>query len=321
MHEGVVLSDSGGIIRMTNPAFDRMLGAVTGSLIGKHLDELPCDPPLGRRIAESSDEAGARAGMPLPAELTVRLGDDETPLFLEAVVTPLILRGERFWLTMTQDATGRRQLEREVLEVSNREQQRIGNDLHDGLGQELTGIALLLRGLENRAEREAPALSASIEEVALLVNDAIFTTRALARGLSPVTFDRGGLAIALDGLAQRLSAMFHIDVRCEADDSLERGLESANALHLYRIAQEAVTNAAQHGQAGNVRIRLCPDGDRGLLRIEDDGNGFNPATLQGKGLGLRIMRYRAQMMAGSLRIESARARGTIVSCCFPVGGG
>ncbi|HEX6639209.1 MAG TPA: PAS domain S-box protein [Steroidobacteraceae bacterium] len=321
MHEGVVLSDSGGIIRMTNPAFDRMLGAVTGSLIGKHLDELPCDPPLGRRIAESSDEAGARAGMPLPAELTVRLGDDETPLFLEAVVTPLILRGERFWLTMTQDATGRRQLEREVLEVSNREQQRIGNDLHDGLGQELTGIALLLRGLENRAEREAPALSASIEEVALLVNDAIFTTRALARGLSPVTFDRGGLAIALDGLAQRLSAMFHIDVRCEADDSLERGLESANALHLYRIAQEAVTNAAQHGQAGNVRIRLCPDGDRGLLRIEDDGNGFNPATLQGKGLGLRIMRYRAQMMAGSLRIESARARGTIVSCCFPVGAG
>ena len=111
--------------------------------------------------------------------------------------------------------------------------------------------------------------------------------------------------------------MFHIDVRCEADDTLEQGLESANALHLYRIAQEAVTNAAQHGQAGNVRIRLCLDGDRGLLRIEDDGSGFNPATLQSKGLGLRIMRYRAQMMAGSLRIESARARGTTVSCWFP----
>jgi PAS domain S-box-containing protein len=317
MHEGVVLSDSGGIIRMTNPAFDRMLGAVTGSLNGKHLDELPCDPPLERRIAESSDDAGERSGTPQVAELTVRLSEGEAPLFLEAVITPLVLRGERFWLTMVQDATARRQLEREVLEVSNREQQRIGNDLHDGLGQELTGIALLLRGLQNRAEREAPDLSASIEEVALLVNDAIFTTRALARGLSPVTFDRGGIAIALDGLAQRLSAMFHIDVRCDADDTLERGLESANALHLYRIAQEAVTNAAQHGQAGNVRIRLCPDGDRGLLRIEDDGSGFSPATLQSKGLGLRIMRYRAQMMAGSLRIESARARGTTVSCWFP----
>jgi PAS domain S-box-containing protein len=317
MHEGVVLSDSGGIIRMTNPAFDRMLGAVTGSLIGKHLDQLTCDPPLDRRIAEAVDEARTRPETPLAAELTVRLRDGEPPLFLEAVITPLVLRGERFWLTMTQDATARRQLEREVLEVSNREQQRIGNDLHDGLGQELTGIALLLRGLQNRAEREATELSSSIEEVALLVNDAIFTTRALARGLSPVTFDRGGIAIALDGLAKRLSAMFHIDVRCEADDTLEQGLESANALHLYRIAQEAVTNAAQHGQAGNVRIRLCPDGDRGMLRIEDDGSGFSPATLESKGLGLRIMRYRAQMMAGSLRIESARARGTTVSCWFP----
>jgi signal transduction histidine kinase len=102
-----------------------------------------------------------------------------------------------------------------------------------------------------------------------------------------------------------------------SDDTLERGLESVNALHLYRIAQEAVTNAAQHGAAGQVQIELRFDGERGLLRIEDNGTGFNPAVQQSKGLGLRIMHYRAQMMAGSLRIESARARGTIVSCWFP----
>ena len=318
MHEGVVLSDSGGVIRMANPAVERMFGASGGSLIGKHLDELPCEPPLDRRIAESAHDGTGRPGMPLRSELTIRAaGDGEEPLFVEAVMTSLVLRGERYWLTMLQDNTARRQLEREVLEVSNREQQRIGNDLHDGLGQELTGIALLLRGLENRAEREAPALSPSIEEVALLVNDAIFTTRALARGLSPVTFDRGGLSHALDELAKRLSAMFHIDVRCEADDSIDASLESANALHLYRIAQEAVTNAAQHGDATHVRIMLRADGDRGLLRIEDDGSGFNPALHQGKGLGLRIMRYRAQMVAGSLRIESARGRGTTVTCWFP----
>jgi PAS domain S-box-containing protein len=321
MHEGVVLSDSGGIIRMTNPAFDRMFGIGAGELIGKHLEQLPCDPPLDRRIAESADEAAARAGAPLVSELTVRGAHDaDGALFVEAAITSLVLRGERFWLTMLQDATARRQLEREVLEVSNREQQRIGSDLHDGLGQELTGIALLLRGLENRAEREAPALSPAIEEVALLVNDAIFTTRALARGLSPVTFDRGGLALALEELARRLSAMFHINVRCEADDGLDRGLESANALHLYRIAQEAVTNAAQHGSASQVLIVLRCDQERGLLRIEDNGSGFNPAVQQSKGLGLRIMHYRAQMMAGSLRIESARSRGTVVSCWFPRGG-
>ncbi len=318
MHEGVVLSDGCGIIRMTNPAFDRMFRIEPGAFIGKHLDQLPCDPPLDRRIAESADEAAARAGAPLVSELTVRgAKDGDHVLFVEAAITSLVMRGERFWLTMLQDATARRQLEREVLEVSNREQQRIGNDLHDGLGQELTGIALLLRGLENRAEREAPALSPSIEEVALLVNDAIFTTRALARGLSPVTFDRGGLSLALEELARRLSAMFHIDVRCEADDTLDHGLESVNALHLYRIAQEAVTNAAQHGNAGRVRIELRCDGDRGLLCIEDNGSGFNPAMQHSKGLGLRIMHYRAQMMTGSLRIESERARGTVVSCWFP----
>jgi PAS domain S-box-containing protein len=318
MHEGAVLSDGEGIIRMTNPAFDRMFRIERGALLGKHLDQLPCDPPLDRRIAESADDAAARTGAPLVSELTVRgANDGDNVLFVEAAITSLVLRGERFWLTMLQDATARRQLEREVLEASNREQQRIGNDLHDGLGQELTGIALLLRGLENRAEREAPALSPSIEEVALLVNDAIFTTRALARGLSPVTFDRGGLALALEELARRLSAMFHIDVRCEADDSLDRGLASVNALHLYRIAQEAVTNAAQHGQSSKVLLELRCDGDRGLLRIEDNGSGFNPSTHQSKGLGLRIMHYRAQMMAGSLRIESTRALGTVVSCWFP----
>ena len=318
MHEGVALSDSGGVIRMTNPAFDRMFGVLAGSLIGKHLRQLPCEPPLDRRIAEFADEAAARAGAPLVSELTVRGAQEgDAALFIEAAITSLVLRGERFWLTMLQDATARRQLEREVLEASNREQQRIGNDLHDGLGQELTGVALLLRGLENRAERAAPELSPAIEEIALLVNDAIFTARALARGLSPVTFDRGGLALALEELARRLSATFHIDVRCVADDALERGLESVNALHLYRIAQEAVTNAAQHGSAGEVSIELRHDGERGLLRIEDNGHGFNPSMHHSKGLGLRIMHYRAQMMAGSLRIESARSRGTVVSCWFP----
>jgi PAS domain S-box-containing protein len=322
MHEGVVLSDSSGRIHMTNPAFERMFRLDPGAVIGTHLRMLPCVPPLDRRIAESADAPDASSGAPLVSELTVHgAGDAESVLFVEAAITSLVLGGERYWLTMLTDATARRQLEREVLAASNREQQRIGNDLHDGLGQELTGIALLLRGLENRAEREAPDLSAAIEEVALLVNDAIFTTRALARGLTPVTFDRGGLALALTELSRRLSAMFHINVRCDADESLDAGLGSSNALHLYRIAQEAVTNAAQHGAAGQVHIELREDGERGLLRIQDNGNGFDPAMRQSKGLGLRIMHYRAQMMAGSLRLESARGRGTIVSCWFPRGQG
>ncbi len=319
MQEGIVLSDAEGIIRMTNPAFDRMFRCAPGELNGKHLSELPCEPPLDRRIAESVHERLLLTGAPLVAVMGARENNEE-PLVAETAITPLELRGERFWLTMLQDATARHQLEREVLEVSNREQQRIGNDLHDGLGQELTGIALLLRGLANRAEREATSMAGLIEEIALLVNDAIFTTRALARGLSPVTFDRGGLALALEELARRLSAMFRIEVRCAAEDTIERGLPSVNAMHLYRIAQEAITNAAQHGKASEVRIELRADGERGLLLIEDTGTGFNTASRGPKGMGLRIMHYRAQMISGSLRIESSPAFGTRVCCWFPRGG-
>ena len=156
MHEGVVLSDSGGIIRMTNPAFDRMFRIVAGSFIGK--TARASFPAIRRSTGASPNpptRPRARSGAPLVSELTVHgAHEGDSALFVEAAITSLVLRGERFWLTMLQDATARRQLEREVLEVSNREQQRIGNDLHDGLGQELTGIALLLRGLENRAERE-----------------------------------------------------------------------------------------------------------------------------------------------------------------------
>jgi PAS domain S-box-containing protein len=318
MQEGIVLSDSDGIIRMTNPAFDRMFRSQPGELTGTKLSELPCDPPLSRHIAAWSDDAAARAGAPFVAELTVRGAEVSNTLIVEAALTPLALRGEKFWLTMLQDATARRQLEREVLEASNREQERIGNDLHDGLGQELTGIALLLRGVANRVERHAPELSSSVEEIALLVNDAIFTTRALARGLSPVTFDRGGIELGLSELSRRLSALFRISVRCESEAQLDLGLPSVNALHLYRIAQEAVTNAAQHGHAREVLVQLKVDGEHGQLRIEDDGSGFN--TLDGsKGLGLRIMHYRAQMMAGSLSIESIPERGTVVTCTFPRG--
>jgi PAS domain S-box-containing protein len=318
MQEGIVLSDAEGIIRMTNPAFDRMFRTQPGDLAGLRLDDLPCDPPLSRQILEQGEGAAARTGAPFVAELTVRGAEGNHTLVVEAAITSLALRGERFWLTMLQDATARRQLEREVLEASNREQERIGNDLHDGLGQELTGIALLLRGVANRVERDAPQLSGSVEEIALLVNDAIFTTRALARGLSPVTFDRGGLPLALGELTRRLSALFRIDVRCDADEELNLGLPSVNALHLYRIGQEAVTNAAQHGHAREVSLRLYVEGDHGVLRIEDDGAGFNPG-FGSKGLGLRIMHYRAQMMGGSLRVDSSPARGTVVTCIFPCG--
>ena len=218
----------------------------------------------------------------------------------------MTLRDERFWLAVMQDVTERQSLEREILEVSNREQQRIGSDLHDGLGQELTGVALLLRGLANKADQQAPELSAPIEELARLVNDAIFTTRTLARGLTPITFDRGGLANALADLAKRSQATYNVHVRCTADAALQRRIPDS---------------VARHAKAHRIDISLAMVSGRGQLVIEDDGDGIGNTPQRernGEGMGLRIMQYRATMVDGTLDISNDPRGGTRIVCDFPL---
>ena len=323
MSEGVVLTTFHGVIRLTNPAFDAFFGVESGALIGNYLTELPTDPPLVLTTDELDhtvqhfDRAIRR-----PARIAGPLGSTHS---LDITVTPLKLRGERFWLAVLQDITERQSLEREVLEITNREQQRIGSDLHDGLGQELTGIALLLRSLANKADQTIPAMAAPIEEIARLVNDAIFTTRTLARGLTPVTFDRGGLANALSDLARRSQSTYNVNVRCAADPTVHKMIGDSVAMHLYRMAQEAVANAARHAQANRIDISLVCVGSRGRLIVEDDGIGVSvggTGTLKsdsnGAGMGLRIMQYRASMMAGTLDINNDPRGGTRIVCDFPL---
>jgi len=321
MSEGVVLTSFYGAIRLTNPAFDAFFGVGAGALIGKCLTELPTEPPL---ILSSDELKRAVEEFDLPISRPVRVtGPAGRMRSLEITVSPLTLRGERFWLAVIQDVTQRQSLEREILEITNREQQRIGSDLHDGLGQELTGIALLLRGLANRAAQQAPAMSAPIEEIARLVNDAIFATRALARGLTPITFDRGGLANALADLARRSQSTYNVNVRCTADATVQQLIDDSVAMHLYRMAQEALANAARHSGARRIDISLVRAGVRGRLIVEDDGDGIGNGAVRkphhnGAGMGLRIMRYRASMMAGTLEIHNDPRGGTRVVCDFPL---
>ncbi len=323
MSEGVVLTSFYGSIRLTNPAFDAFFGASTGALIGRCLTELPTDPPL---VLTSEELERAIQYFDRHISRPVRVvGPGGATRNLEITVSPLTLRGERFWLAVVQDVTERQSLEREILEITNREQQRIGSDLHDGLGQELTGIALLLRGLANRAEQQSPAMSAPIEEIARLVNDAIFTTRTLARGLTPVTFDRGGLANALADLARRSQSTYNVDVRCAADATVQQLIGDSVAMHLYRMAQEAVANAARHARARRIDISLVRAGVRGRLIVADDGDGIGNGSdrkpeRNGAGMGLRIMRYRASMMDGSLEINNDPRGGTNIVCDFPLAG-
>ena len=216
-------------------------------------------------------------------------------------------------IVYSTDITERRALEREILEISNREQRRIGSDLHDGLGQELTGIALMLGGLTQSVRRGAMPKAGELRELTALVSGAIEQTRTLARGLSPVALDGGGLVHALRALAARLREMYGLDVRFRSRVSPRVTLDAAATGHLYRIAQESLTNAARHASARTVLVQLSVRGRRVALAVSDDGCGLAPGA--SNGVGLKIMRYRANMLGGDLLIgPRPNGTGTRVTC-------
>ncbi len=226
--------------------------------------------------------------------------------------------------TLTGDLEGRvlartaelERLERELLEVGERERRRIGSDLHDGLGQHLTGTSLavqllrmqlLKRGLPE-AEQAARAVS--------LIEEGITLSHKLAKGLQPVEMHAGGLMQALQDFVKGASDLFKVSCRFECDVPILVS-DIAVAEHLYRIAQEAESNAIKHGQAKNIVLSLEADDDGIVLRVSDDGVGFSlPAPLK-NGLGLRIIAKRAQLIGARFGMESRPGKGTIINCHLP----
>lgn len=214
------------------------------------------------------------------------------------------------------DITERRQLERQILEISDREQRRIGRDLHDGLGQHLTALELLNQTLVGKLRREAPALVAPATDLSRQIREIITQVRLLSHNLSPVPLEADGLMIALGELAAGTAAMGGVECRlaCEKPVSMS---DANAATHLYRIAQEAVNNALKHGLAKKIDIILAERGTGLEMRVADDGRGFNAAEARKPGLGLRMMQYRAQLLGGALDVNSKPGRGTLVFCSLP----
>jgi len=206
-----------------------------------------------------------------------------------------------------------RRLETEIREVSQREHERIGHDLHDGLAQELTGVSLLLKTLEDAIARDAPQLTTRVHSVRNRVEQSISTVRELALGLSPVHLDRDGFAAALEQLCASSEALYGIPVRFSS--RLTRRLHGLGAApDLYRIAQEAIRNAARHSGAKEIRLTLAADDKRLALAIEDNGRGIMPAAETRGGMGMKIMRYRASIIGALLEIGARKHGGTIVRC-------
>jgi PAS domain S-box-containing protein len=212
-----------------------------------------------------------------------------------------------------RDITERKGLEQEILDVSGRERQSIGRDLHDGLGQELTGVALMLRGLASRIQERCPDVVENVNEIVGHLNQSIETARSLARGLLPVRTETGGLTAALRALAARSRDVYGLEVTFSSAVSPEFDLSETHASHLYRITQEALTNAARHGRATLVDISLVARAEGFCLSITDNGVGMVGAAPSPSGMGLKIMKYRADMIGAKFDIASNEPQGAMVT--------
>jgi two-component system CheB/CheR fusion protein len=216
-----------------------------------------------------------------------------------------------------RDIGERKRLEKTILEIGETERRRIGQDLHDGLGQHLTGVAFMAKVLEERLAEASLAEAADAAKVVALVNESIKITREMARGLLPAVSESHGLMSALEQWTREVRELFHVDCRFECRDPFFVH-DNALADHLYRLAQEAVNNAIRHGRAKHITIGLTATKGGGILTIRDDGSGFEPVSNSPSGLGMRIMNYRAKMIGGSLHVQSSPNCGTAVSCSFPL---
>jgi signal transduction histidine kinase len=213
----------------------------------------------------------------------------------------------------------RRRLEEELLEITEKERRRIGLDLHDDLGQQLSGLALMTKGLElklaKRRAREAPDAA----RIHNLVQQAMNHARDLARDLATLDLKGDDLPAALDGLARNAAEMFEISCRFKAEGSVP-SVEANIASQLYKIAQEAVTNAIKHAKAKTVGISLANGSDEIILTVRNNGLPFPNLKGSSTGMGLRIMNYRASLIGAALEIKGDGPRGTRVICSVPLEG-
>jgi PAS domain S-box-containing protein len=236
---------------------------------------------------------------------------EEDDRWFSLTVTPLAEAGGA--VLLHEEISGRKNLERLILEISEKERRRIGQDLHDGLCQHLTGTALMAAALA-RSLSDGPE-GGRASEIARFIRTAVEETRHVARGLHPVEIDAYGLSSALQELVDEVSRRMPCEFECGEDVDVG---DSEVAVNFYRIAQEAVANALKHAAATRVSVSLQRSGNYLVLTVEDDGVGFQPLAESHKGMGFAIMRYRASTLGAKLDSMALPGGGVRVRCSLPL---
>ena len=242
--------------------------------------------------------------------VAVRKNGTRFPIYLS--IGDIRTRQVRLFAGVILDMSEQQQLQREILEIPVSEQRRIGQELHDGLGQQLTGLGLLATSLVNKASKPEHELATRLAQG---LQEAVSQVRALSRGLIPVDVDADGFINSLQVLVREIRNVSNIDIELTINERIHI-LDNSSALHLYRIAQEALNNAIKHSGATQINVTIGLEESRGCLTIRDNGRGFDDTPGRRQGLGLRIMQYRCGLIDAELQIRSSSEGDTEVKCYF-----
>ena len=290
--------------------------------VGFHIGEGLGTLKDGRQIAieiVTSELKGGHGAVVLIRDISVRKAMEqdlnEYRHRLEELVRNRTADLNRLYDQLKEELEVRRRMEREILEISSREKWRIGQDLHDTLGQELAGIGFLAKALERKLTAAGVAAAGDAGQISTLLSQAMVQARRIARGLSPVDLMEEGLVGALKRLAEDTSTMFNVSGElCGEPAILIHDHEVAT--HLFHIAQESVSNAVRHGKPSCVQIRIAENQNGGTMTIEDDGRGLSPDRRAAEGMGLHIMKYRAEAVGGAFSLTRNEPAGMRAVCTF-----
>lgn len=310
----IVVYDTRGTIRHISPAVEKLFGYSNEQLRGKNMWKLGVmdadEAARSRKRVRSLLEG--RGSIFSTMRLRTRAGEERVMEIISTVV-PKLTGGVDCIIATGTDITERERLQHEVLRVSEADQIRIGHDLHDGVGQSLTGLTTLMESLEGQLTGEQRSLASRIRA---LLQTTLKDVRRLAHGMSPIAIQNRGLPEALIMLSETVRDSFRTRCTCAVDERVRLPSRDAQT-HLFRIAQEAVSNALRHGHASKLTISLKHiSNEWNELSVRDNGSGIAKRRNNHDGIGLRVMQYRAEMIGGELRIKSKTGGGVTVSCRF-----
>lgn len=318
--DGIITVDENKKILSFNHAAERIFGYSENEIIGKNINILMPEPyssQYERHINGQINTEGQKT-IGKRQELT-GLRKDGTKFPIELSVSEVRWKETRIFTSVVNDISERRRLEKEILRISEEERRNLGQDLHDGLGQMLTGISLISKNLAQKLKANGISGADEVQEIAELTKEADEYAKSLAHGLVQIDIEKEGLMAALKQLSTQTKRLFDIDCTVINEDQVSIN-NNLQGIHLYRIAQEAISNAIKHGKAKKIEIRLSADKEKLQLVIKDDGVGFSESQKKKEknaGIGIHIMCYRANILSGRLHITETEDGKTKVICQIP----